>query len=242
MRIGILETGEVNPALLDQFGSYSPMFEALLAGEDTTFFTVSVVRGEMPDSVTDADGWVITGSRHGVYEDHPWIEPLKLFLRGAVEARVPVIGVCFGHQILAEALGGKVIKSEKGWGVGVHHYTPETVPSWMDGLAQGFAARAVHQDQVVEVPDDAHVLASSAFCPYAALAYGDPEAPYAISVQPHPEFSADFVRGIVETRAGDGIPMDVAQSALASLDQPVNNADWGRWMRKFLEIARENAA
>lgn len=242
MRIGILETGEVNDQLLADFGPYPPMFEALLGDDSTTFFTVSIVRGEMPDAVDAADGWIVTGSRHGVYDDLPWIEPCMAFLREVVAAGIPVIGVCFGHQILAQALGGNVVKSEKGWGLGVHHYTPKTVPSWMDGMEHGFTGRAVHQDQVTTLPPQAHVIASSEFCPYAALAYGDPEQPFALSVQPHPEFSAEFVRGIVEARRGNGIPHDVADAALTTLGQSVNNADWGRWMRKFLTMAQARAA
>ena len=154
MKIGILETGEVHPDLKARHGDYPAMFEALLRTADPAleFAVVRVVAGEMPAAPTQADAWLVTGSRHGVYDDLPWIEPLKAFLRAAVAARVPVIGICFGHQILAEALGGRAVKSDKGWGLGVQDYELAARPGWMDGLPDRFAVRALHQDQVVELP------------------------------------------------------------------------------------------
>ena len=237
MRIGILETGLVNPALLERHGPYAPMFERLLHSVDASIevFTVSTVRGEEPEGTAAADGWIVTGSRHGAYEDHPWIAPLEAFLRACVADGVPVVGVCFGHQILAQALGGEVVKSEKGWGLGVQRYEAVTAPSWMTGFDGGFTGLAVHQDQVTRLPEGATVLAGSGFCPYASLAYGDTEAPAAISVQPHPEFDKAFVEGIISTRRGDGIPTGDADTALGTLDQPVDNALWARWIVEYFK-------
>ena len=99
MRIGILETGKVNPALIEEYGPYAPMFERLLGPVDPAFeFPVfSVVEGVFPDSIEAADAWLVTGSRHGVYENLPWMGRLKEFLREAYAAEVPIIGVCFGQ-------------------------------------------------------------------------------------------------------------------------------------------------
>jgi len=244
MRIGILETGEVLGELGDKHGSYPPMFRRLLdaADGDLTYKTYSVVRGEFPQHTDEVDGWVITGSRHGVYDALPWMEPLKDFLRDCLSAKVPVVGVCFGHQILAEAMGGKVVKSDLGWGVGTHTYDVITRPHWMEGLGETFAARAVHQDQVITLPPETTVLARSAFCEYAALAYGDADAPIAITVQPHPEFDAEFVGDVVRSRIGDIIPQDVGEIALDTLSKPDNNADWGRWMVRFIREAAARRA
>ncbi len=244
MKIGILETGEVNEVLIGRHGDYSAMFAALLKASDEKleFATVSVVRGEMPNNPHQADGWIITGSRHGVYDDLPWILPLKAFLRECYAQQVPVVGVCFGHQILAEALGGKVEKSAKGWGVGVHKYHVVNRPKWMQHGADDFAIRALHQDQIVQLPPQATVLASSDFCEFAALAYGDPENPQAISIQPHPEFTAEYVGGVVALRRGTSIPDATADRAIDSLTQPVDNALWANWIVDFLKAASKRMA
>lgn len=210
MRIGILETGEVNAALIGAHGDYPSMFERLLGGRGFEFRTWSVVRGEMPDSVDDADGWLITGSRHGVYEDHPWIKPLEGFIHAARDAGAPMVGICFGHQIMAQALGGHVAKSDRGWGIGRHEY--------MSG-ASPIAILAFHQDQVLRAPDGAEITAQSEFCPYAGLKYGD----WGLSWQAHPEFSADYCRDLLELRAGDSFSEALAAEALPYVDAPIDS-------------------
>ena len=198
MKIGILETGEVHPDLKARHGDYPAMFEQLLAAVDPSleFATVRVVAGEMPAAPGQADAWLVTGSRHGVYDDLPWIAPLKAFLRDCMAARVPVVGICFGHRILAEALGGRAAKSDKGWGLGVQDYELVAHPGWMEGLPERFAVGALHQDQVVALPRGATVLARSPHCEYAALAYGDPE----VARRDHPA-AASRVRPRVHRRA-----------------------------------------
>jgi len=246
MKIGILETGEVHPDLKARHGDYPSMFEALLGAVDPAleFFTVRVVTGEMPASPSDADAWLVTGSRHGVYDDLPWIVPLKAFLRTCVAARVPVVGICFGHQILAEALGGKAEKSGKGWGLGVQDYELVARPGWAAGLPDRFSIRALHQDQVVALPPGATVLARSPHCDYAALAYGDPEAPDAISLQPHPEFGRAFMDELIALRAGTAFPEAIAAEARPGLAREVHSAQWARLIVDYLhriEAARAAA-
>ncbi|QHQ37026.1 type 1 glutamine amidotransferase [Algicella marina] len=239
MRIGILKTGNVNEKLAAEFGEYPDLFAAMLGAVDAEleFFAVDVVGGEMPANATEADGWLVTGSRHGVYDDLPWIEPLKALMRQAVAAKIPVVGVCFGHQILADALGGKAEKSDKGWGLGVHEYEPVARPAWMDDLATGWKGHAVHQDQVTVVPPDARVIARSAFCENAALAYGDLDAPDAISVQPHPEFSAGFVEGLINVRLEGIVPDEIVAAARERLGTEVDNAAWAKVMVRFFREA-----
>jgi GMP synthase-like glutamine amidotransferase len=244
MKIGILETGEVHPDLRDRHGDYPAMFEALLGAVDPSlsFTTVRVVAGEMPASPGEADAWLVTGSRHGVYDGLPWIEPLKAFLRACVAARVPVVGICFGHQILAEALGGRVVKSDRGWSLGVQDYELTARPGWMAGLPDRFAVRALHQDQVVTLPPGATVLARSPHCAFAALAYGDPEAPDAVSLQPHPEFGPEFMDELLALRAGTAFPVEAAAAARASLSRPVESAAWARLIVDYLRRAAEARA
>lgn len=244
MRLGILQTGHVNPALTDRHGDYPPMFERLLrrAEPAITGRTWRVVDGDLPAVPGDCDAWLVTGSKHGVYEDLPWIEPLKDFLRTARMARVPLIGVCFGHQIMAEAFGGRAEKSERGWGLGVHRYRLTARPGWLAGAPDCLAWHAMHQDQVTAIPADATLLATSDFCPYAMLAYGDAEAPEAISLQAHPEFDADYARDLVVLREEQGLPEAVTAPALATFGQPVDTDAFARAAAAYLTQAVSRAA
>lgn len=240
MRLGILQTGEVNPDLADRYGQYPTMFERLLAPADPelSFRTYPVVQGVLPDSPADCDAWLVTGSRHGVYDDLPWIAPLKAFLRAARAARRPLIGICFGHQIMAEAFGGRAELSAQGWGCGVQDYTLTRAPGWIDAGPGPLKFHAMHQDQVTALPGDATTLASSPHCAHALVAYGDPERPDAISLQPHPEFEAGFARELVERRAGVAIPHERSDPALASFGAEVDNARFARWCAAYLARAR----
>lgn len=239
MRIGILETGEVSEEFRPRHGSYPDMFEALFAqvAPDLAFFTVSIVQGEFPAAPEDAEGWLVTGSRHGVYDPLPWIAPLGAFLRDCLEARVPVAGICFGHQILAQALGGEAGKAERGWGIGVHDYELLHRPEWLAQVPKRFAMQAMHQDQVTRLPDGAQVLARSDFCPIAAAVYGPMEAPDAISVQPHPEFDAAYSGALVEARAGTIFPEDLSAVARSELDRPLDSLAWAQAIAAFFRSA-----
>jgi GMP synthase-like glutamine amidotransferase len=239
VKIGILETGEVSEEFRAEHGSYPDMFRALFAraAPDLAFDTVHVTKGEIPASVHEAEGWLVTGSRHGVYDPLPWIAPLEAFLRDCVAAGVPVAGICFGHQILAQALGGRAEKWQGGWSLGVHDYRVLARPDWMREIPERFAMQAVHQDQVTRLPEDAHVLAMSDDCAIAAVSYGPPEAPAAISIQPHPEFSADFARALIAARAGSIYPHDCATAAQATIDRPVDSLAWARGIAAYFRQA-----
>ncbi len=235
MKLGVLEAGPIAKALQPEYGRYGLMFRDLVGPflTDCSFVSFAVHDDEFPNSPTDADGWIISGSKYGAYDGYPWIARLEDFLRDAYSAKVPIAGICFGHQILAQALGGQVIKSPKGWGLGAHEYDVTAEPTWMSGLGDTFSAHAIHQDQVVSLPQGTHILARSEFCEYAALVYGDPEKPNALTVQPHPEMDEKFVRELIELRRGSAFPEQPSDEALGGLGTPVNNADWGRWIATF---------
>ncbi|MGI9493741.1 MAG: type 1 glutamine amidotransferase, partial [Geminicoccaceae bacterium] len=174
MKIGILQTGKVPDELQAEHGDYPDMFARWLADPAFTFETYPVVDKVFPDSPDACDAWLITGSKHGAYEDHDWIPPLEKLIRQASAAGIPVVGICFGHQIMAQALGGKVEKFSGGWSVGVEDYA-------IEGIGDNVLINAWHQDQVVDLPGTASVVGSSPICRYAALRYGD----HGFSIQPH---------------------------------------------------------
>jgi GMP synthase-like glutamine amidotransferase len=143
-----------------------------------------------------------------------------------------MVGVCFGHQIMAEAFGGRVEKSAKGFAIGLHRYHVDRREPWMDGGTTDFALPASHQDQVVAKPPHARVLASSAFTPFAALAYDDQPA---VSFQGHPEFDPAFATALIEQRRGTRLGEAEADAGVASLAQPNDRKRVGAWIVDFLE-------
>ena len=226
MRIGILECGPTHPEVAATLGTYPQMFTRLFGGRGWDFAVWSVKDMDFPAGPEAADGWILTGSRHGVYEDHGFIPPLEAFIRAAVEAGRPMLGICFGHQIIAQAMGGRVEKATAGWNIGRHVYD-------VDGLGR-VALTAWHQDQVTEVPDGAEVVASSAFCPAAALRYGD----RALTLQAHPEFGHDVTEAFLGLVAGDpaypGALLDQARDGLA---RPLDTTPVVDWLADFLSAA-----
>jgi len=211
MLIGILQTGHAPDVIRAREGDYSDMFETLLAGRGLTFRTWSVVDGDLPTDIDAADGWLITGSRHGAYEDHPWIPPLEAFIRKLHAARKPLVGVCFGHQIVAQALGGRVEKFGGGWKVGRTKY---------DFGGETLALNAWHQDQVIEPPEGARTIATAPGCKYAALAYDG----HILTVQPHPEYGARALGDLITQRGRGAVPDDLLDAAEGRLDKPTDNA------------------
>ena len=243
MLIGIIETGRPPEALAQPHGSYPEMFEKLLGGtgEPLAYRAFAAIDGEIPLDPKECDAWLITGSRHGVYEELPWMLALEAFIRRAFADKVPVVGICFGHQILAKALGGKVVKSDKGWGLGHHQYQVTRKPEWMIDAPDNFAIASVHQDQVVEVPKSGTVIASSEFCENAAIAYDD----IALSFQGHPEFTETYQRDLYEVRLKPIVAAPIIDRAKESLD--ARDADSGmvaHWIASFLKAAidRQRAA
>lgn len=226
MRIGILQTGRSPDELRVKHGDYDDLFRRLLEGRGFEFHTYPVLDGVLPAAPDAAEGWLITGSKFGAYENHDWIPPLEDFLRQTYAQGVPIVGICFGHQILAQALGGKVGKHGGGWSVG-----PVTYRDAEDDGA--LTALAWHQDQVTALPPDAKVLAGNAFCPYGILGYGD----RALTMQPHPEFTPEFLGDLIAARR-DVLPRPVAEGAVAALALHPHLSGFGNRIARFLRGQR----
>ncbi len=226
MLIGILQTGEAPDALRPASGDYPDMFERLLVGHGFRFRTWRVVDMDFPASVHDADGWLITGSRHGAYEDLPFIKPLEEFIRNAYGEHVPLVGICFGHQIIAQALGGKVEKFTGGWSVGPQSY---------DFGGETITMNAWHQDQVTEKPPAATRVATAPFCENAALVYDT----RAFTVQAHPEFEDEFVEGLIEKRGRGKVPDAQLDAAKAALGAPLSSPAVANRIAEFFKHPRD---
>jgi GMP synthase-like glutamine amidotransferase len=234
--VTIIETGLVSPANRERHGSYPEMFEKMIAAADptVTFDTVSIPAGEKLPDIGGLGSILITGSSAGVYDNFDWIAPLEDFVRAAHGAKVPMVGVCFGHQLIAQALGGVARKSAKGWGLGRHVYDVAPGNGILDGTHIALAAS--HQDQVVTPPPGAKTILSSDFTEHAGLLY---EGGTTMSVQPHPEFSAGYALACCEmAHSKGGAPDGVVAAAKTSLAKPLESARLGGAIARFLTQSR----
>lgn len=235
MKIGILSAGRPPSTLIPAFGDYPSMFRHLLAAGGHEWATWDVQAGAYPAAVEDCEAYLITGSSSGVYDGDLWIDDLRRFLVEA-RGRAALVGICFGHQVMADAFGGTVIKSPKGWGIGLHHHTVRQGAAWMAGEAGSpqYALAASHQDQVVEAPPGATALAGSDFCPFGMLAYA---GGHAMSLQLHPEFAPDYASALIAGRRGVRFPEPEADAAIASLKAPDDHVLIAGWIEAFLASA-----
>ncbi len=231
MKLTIIQTGEVPVALRPQFGAYPPMFRRMFdeAGHTFEYETVPVYDGAGFPDPSELEGILITGSAAGVYDDFAWLDPLRAFIRSAYAADTPMLGICFGHQIMADALGGDVRKSEKGWGLGRHTYGVKARPGFLATERPELSIACSHQDQVIVPPADAEVFLASEFTPNAGLAYRNGKA---ISLQPHPEFLDDYTLALAELRRGKA-PDEVVDKAIASVETPSHSTDVAGWLGAF---------
>ena len=227
MEIAILSTGGPPPELTPRFGDYSAM-SARLLGPGFEPRVYQAWAGELPARPHSHPAILVTGSAAGVYEPLPWIAPLLSFLRESI-GRTRLVGICFGHQAMAEALGGRVEKSERGWGIGLQDYELWGAASWMGGTPpERIAVPVSHHDQVVVPPPGVRVLGGNAFTPFGLFEY---EGGSAISMQFHPEFEPDYAQALIEHRRARVPEPD---AAIASLERPDDRALVADWIRRFL--------
>lgn len=195
MRIGILETDKLDDETQQLYGSYAEMFCRLFISVDKTitFKTYQVIRNEFPLDINECDAYLITGSKSSAYDDTNWIGSLKEFINTLNKHKKTLIGICFGHQVIAEALGGKVIQSDKGWGLGTMTYSVLNKQPWMHKSVNEFKLIITHHDQVQTLPATAQLIAGNDFCPIAAFQLEH----HILTFQGHPEFTADFANHLL---------------------------------------------
>lgn len=231
MKIGLLQCDDLTPHLAAIHGNYPALYARLLESVDPTleFVTWRVHEDELPADPEAVDAWLISGSKAGVYEDHPWIAALLALIRRIDATGRPLVGICFGHQAIAQALGGRVVKSDRGWGVGLSFNTVIARRTWMAPWQEGLDLIVSHQDQIVELPEGAEVLAESPFCPFYMVQYGQ----NMMSVQGHPEFSKACSVDLMTAREGS-MPDRRRREGMASLTAPVDDKVMARWIVNFM--------
>lgn len=240
MKIGILKADSVRPEFQSEFGDYPDMFIKLLTEAATmpvSFETYDVEAGQYPAHIDDCDGYLITGSRRSVYEDEPWIVELGKYVVRLHEARTPLIGICFGHQMIALVLGGNTEAAEAGWGVGVHKSRVLRQEPFMDPPQEELQLIVSHKDQVNHLPDGAELLATSEFCPNSMFRIGN----HILAFQGHPEFVKGYSEALINMRH-EILGEAVASEGLTSLEESTNSSIMARWMLNFLKLSTSAAA
>ena len=230
MRIGLLIVGHIDPASRHVAGDYPELFGELLGPHGIDLEPYALDEGVFPDSEDECDGWICSPSRGSTYDDEPWLGDAEELIRRMIDRERPYVGICFGHQLLAQALGATVARSETGWQVGVRRYEIVAAEPWMDPPSAEISVIASHQDQVTELPRDARLLAraTDGACAIAGFAVGD----RAWTLQPHPEFTAPLAEDLLRRWAqliGEGRVSD----ARSSLVQPIDRPTIARWIARF---------
>ena len=205
MKIAILDCATLTELGLGQYESVGQLVKNWLTPHlsDTVFDIIAIAYGaEFPD-ISSYDAFILPGSEHGVYDKPPWIEPLRLYLLELREARKPLLGICFGHQLMAHTFGGHAANADKGMCVSTRCWTMGD---------ETFDARVLHQDQVLEVPPGAQVLGGADYCPNGVISYDFP----ALSMQFHPEYTRDFVNDVVDILPIEVLSKDEAEVARSS--------------------------
>ena len=234
MKIGILLVGRASEDLVEKYGTYAEMLIALINSDEKVFEfeTFNILDSIFPKNHLECDGWIVTGSPHGVYEEHSWIPPVSQLINDIYNANLPIFGVCFGHQLIAQALGGHVEKSIKGWGLGLHTYKIDNSASFMGNLSEELTLNICHQDQVLQLPENSTLYASSEFCENAGFYIKDK----VLTMQAHPEFKVDFTEALLNARREVIIPKEFTDPALKKLKEvpeSVQSSQFAQTIRQF---------
>ena len=231
MHIGLLEGDEVTGRFAQVSGGYREMFAALLPEARFSFYEAH--RGRLPGAAGECDAWLCTGSRYSAYDTMPWVGALAQFVRTVHESQKPFVGICFGHQMLAQALGGEVARAPQGWGVGVLDLQVLIHEDWMQPPKSQLRLQHMHADQVQKLPPGAVVLGRSAHCEVGMFRVGKTM----LGIESHPEFTPAFAEALIRAREAR-IGKERARSALQSLSEPTDGPLLGRWIARFLRAGQ----
>lgn len=232
MKLGILKTDDVRKDLVDDFGEYPEMFTRLIHQVDPSIeiSEYDVLRSKYPHDIDDVDAYLITGSKASVYDDEDWIRQLGDFVQELHQRRKKLIGICFGHQLVAHVLGGRTEKSSAGWLIGVHRHELKQQGLALTGLLEGFDVICSHQDQVTVPANESITLAGSEKCPIAACKIQD----HILTIQGHPEFTPEYAQRLFSLRR-DQLGDNTINKGIESLNTPVDNPQIARWILRFIQ-------
>lgn len=228
LRIGLLMVGHVDPKSVHIAGDYPELFGALLEPLGIELVRYDLDEGRFPERTDECDGWICSPSRMSTYDDVAWLRDAEELLRRFIQDESPYVGICFGHQLLAQALGGKVERSSYGWGVGVRDYETLASRPWMDPARDRFSLIGSHQDQVTQLPAGAELLFRSDYCPNGGFAIGE----RAWTLQVHPEFVPALADHLLAGRI-ELIGAERVADARATLDRPLDRHVVADWMARF---------
>ena len=231
MKIGILKCDSTNDHFRKEHGDYPDMFISLFQSVETDleFETYDVILNEYPNKLEDNDAYLISGSRYGVNDGDKWIDDLEKFILELQQRKHPLIGICFGHQMIAKALGGKTELAPQGWGAGVQNYQKILTEPWMEPDLEQFSILSFHKDQVTKLPKDAVLIAENDFCPYSAYYIGE----WLISFQGHPELTKDYIRALLFHRKNI-LGKEVLKIGLESLEKQIQPQIIAKWILNFV--------
>ena len=231
MKIGILKCDSTMEHFRKEHGDYPDMFISLFQSVEPIleFETYDVILGEYPKNLQENDVYLISGSRYGVNDGDKWIDDLEKFVLELQHRKHPLIGICFGHQMIAKALGGKTELASQGWGAGVQSYQIILTEPWMEPDLEQFSILSFHKDQVTKLPEDAVLIAESNFCTYSAYYIGE----WLISFQGHPELTKDYVRALLHHRENI-LGQEVLESGIKSLEQQIQPKIIAKWILNFM--------
>lgn len=236
LHICVLEADVIHPGLVERYKGYGEMFRQLLARQplDVEVSVYNVMQGQYPQDDRRFDAYLISGSKADSFSSEPWVERLKTYVLKLYQRGEKLLGICFGHQLLALVLGGDVRRASKGWGVGVHRYRLLEKPQWMSPRLDELSLLISHQDQVTRLPANATLIASSDFCPFAVYQVGD----RVLCFQGHPEFVPEYSRALLDNRR-QALGEEVYQQAVATLEQPHQGDIAAEWLMRF--VAQDSA-
>ncbi len=231
MKVAILQCDDVLEQLQPQYGSYSNMIIQMFEVIDIelAFEIFNCQLAQYPNDINAFDFYITTGSRAGVYENEQWIHQLISFIQTLDKAKKKLIGICFGHQIIAMAKNQQVQQSEKGWGIGIAVNRITTTPEWMNDKKPELNIIVSHKDQVNSLPEEALIIAESDFCPFFVVQWNN----HFLSIQGHPEWNTDYSKSLMHERR-EIIPQKSLQKGLQSLTKKPDNALFTRWMIDFV--------